>query len=159
MRLKAVLSLAAVTACATGAHEPGGTPKDLTIGVVLVREGNKCVVRFADASFKHETKAIAWTDHAVIWEVRTNGCGELKKISRKALGLKHLKLKATGAPAAWRDRCSGLDFVPARIHTPLPFRCHIPSAKEGNWEGVYEYEIDGDSVEPVDPGVDVRRNG
>jgi hypothetical protein len=159
MRLKAVLPLAVLTACTAGVHQPGGTPKDLTIGVVLAREGNKCVVRFADTSFKHERKAIAWTDHALIWEVRSNGCGELKKLSGKALGLKHLKLKATGAPAAWRDRCSALDFVPATIHTPLCMRCDIPSSQTGNWEGVYEYEIDGDSVEPVDPGVDVKRNG
>jgi hypothetical protein len=157
MRLGPVvpLVLAALSTCAPG--QPSG--KNLTIDVVLALEGNRCVVRFADTALKDERRAIAWTAHSVIWKVQSNGCGEKTKTVAKALGLKYLKRKKTGTPAAWLDQCSKLDHIPARIEAPLLFECKIPSSKTGDWEGIYEYEIDGDSVEPVDPGLDVKRNG
>lgn len=157
MRLNAVvpLVLLALATCARG--QPSG--KDLTIDVVLALEGNKCVVRFADTGLKDERRAIAWTAHSVIWQVQSNACGEKTKSVAKALGLKYLKRKKNGEPAAFFKECSKLDHIPAKIEGPLFFECKIPSSSTGNLEGIYEYEIDGDSVEPVDPGLDVRRNG
>ena len=156
MRLKAVVSLIPV-ALATCGGGPSG--RDLTIDVFLALEGNKCVVRFTDTGLKDARRAIAWTNHAVTWRVVRNDCGEKTKIDKKALGLKHLKVKSTGAPAAWFDQCSKLDHVPARIQDPVAFKCQIPSSQTGRWEGLYEYEIDGDSIEPLDPGLDVKRDG
>jgi len=159
MRLNPAVPLVLVTlaTCASAPPEPKG--EDLTIGVVLALEGNKCVVRFVDPGLKDERRAIAWTGHKLTWQVQSNACGEKTKSVAKALGLKHLKLKETGAPAAWFRQCGTLDHIPAKIEGSVSFECRIPSSKTGKWEGVYEYEIDGDSVEPVDPGVDIRRNG
>jgi hypothetical protein len=154
MRLKAVASVIPI-ALATCGGTPSGS--DLTIDVFLAQENNKCVVRFTDTGQKDARHAVAWTDHAVIWRVVRNDCGEKTKIDKKALGLKYLKVKKTGAPAAWFDQCTKLDKVPAK--DPVDFKCQIPSSKTGDWEGVYEYEIDGDSVEPVDPDIGVKRNG
>ncbi len=114
---------------------------------------------FSDNSYKSEARAIAFTGHALIWQVTQNNCGEKKKQTVKALGLRSLTLRATGQPAGWLERCSTLDLIPASIGVPPSFRCDIPSSGTGSWEGIYDYEIDGDSIIPGDPGVDVRRNG
>ena len=151
------LVLVALTTCARVTPTLAPKPTDLTIDLVLVLDGKKCVVRFADTGLKDAGHAIAFTDHNVFWQVRSNACGEKTKAVAKALGLKFLK--KTGTPAAWSSRCTTLDLIPARIHTPLSFWCAIPSAQTGPWEGIYEYEIDGDSVEPLDPGLDVRKDG
>jgi hypothetical protein len=162
MRLNPVVPLV-LTTLATCAPVPSPPPetraKDLTIGLVLALDGKKCVVRFADTGLKDAANAIAYTDHNVIWQVLSNACGEKTKAVAKALGLKYLKVKKTGNPATWSGRCTTLDIIPARIHTPLSFWCAIPSSLTGQGDETYEYEIDGDSVEPVDPGLDVRRNG
>jgi hypothetical protein len=125
-------------------------------------DDNKCVVRFSDVGLKNADRAIAWTNHKVTWQVVRNDCGEKTKIDKKALGLKHLKAKSTGHAAAWE--CTKLDRVPAR--GTVEFHCQIPSSSAGGWERtrtdevkVYEYEIDGDSVEPVDPDIGVKKNG
>jgi hypothetical protein len=118
MRLKAVASVIPI-ALATCGGAPSG--KDLTIDVFLAQENNKCVVRFTDTGLKDARRAVAWTNHAVTWRVVRNDCGEKTKIDKKALGLKHLKVKSTGAPAAWFDQCSKLDHIPARIQDPVPF--------------------------------------
>ena len=159
MRLTLVAPLVVTALASCGA--PPQKFDDLKIDVVLALEKDKCVVRFAEPRFKEATVAVAYTAHAVIWQVRSNACGEKTKTKAggKALGLKHLKLKGTPEPAKWFDRCQPLNLVPARFKTPPAFRCDIPSSETGNWEGVYEYEIDGDSVEPLDPDIGVRRNG
>lgn len=153
------LVLVALTTCAPVTPTLAPKPTDLTIDLDLVLDGKKCAVRFADTGLKDPGRAIAHTSHNVFWRVRSNACGEKTKAVAKALGLKFLKVKKTGKPAAWSGRCTTLDLIPAKIHTPLSFWCAIPSSKTGDWEGLYEYEIDGDSVEPLDPGLDVRRNG
>ena len=154
--------LIALAACSP----PPDQPRDLTIDLVLVQEGNRCTVRFVDTRLKDPARAIAWTNHQLIWRVLRNSCGEkLALRDGKALGLRHLKRKDTGSPAVWLDRCTPLPVIPAEFRTPPEIRCYIPSAK--NWPAGerlddvirYEYEIGGDSVEPVDPGVDIRRNG
>jgi hypothetical protein len=154
--LVALLLVAAVAACAPS--PPKG--EDLTIDVFLAMDKNKCVVRFSDVGLKNADRAIAWTNHKVTWQVVRNDCGEKTKIDKKALGLKYLKLKSTGKPAAWD--CTKLDRVPAT--GTVEFSCQIPSVVAGGWEKdeetkVYEYVIDGDSVEPADPDIGVRRNG
>jgi len=155
MRLSAFVPLVLVTLM-TCAGPPG---KDLTIDVVLALDGNKCVVRFVDPGLKDAGHAIAWTAHAVTWQVRSNDCGEKKKTVAKALGLKHLKFKENGKTPEWFAQCTTLDAIPAKVQAPLAFKCPIPSFQTGVWIGLYEYEIDGDSVEPADPGLDIRRNG
>ena len=163
MRLNPAVPLV-LTTLATCAPVPSPPPEtrfpDLQIAIVLAPENGKCVVRFADPKYKDPKVAVAYTNHAVIWSVTRNACGEKKKekADGKALGLNHLKDKS-GALAAWADRCPPLNLVPATIQTPLPFRCEIPSSKDGNWEGIYDYEIGGDSIEAVDPGLDVKKNG
>ncbi len=156
MRLAPVvpLALVALAACERG-------PTDLKIDVVLAMEKDKCVVRFAEPRLKEATVAVAYTAHAVIWQVRSNACGEKAKTKPdgKALGLKFLRLRGAPEPAKWLDRCQPLNLVPARFKTPPAFRCDIPSSETGTWEGVYEYEIDGDSVEPLDPDIGVKRDG
>jgi hypothetical protein len=156
--LVAPLLVATVAACAP----PTPKGEDLTIDVFLAMDDNKCVVRFSDVGLKNADRAIAWTNHKVTWQVVRNDCGEKTKIDKKALGLKHLKAKSTGHAAAWE--CTKLDRVPAR--GTVEFHCQIPSSSAGGWERtrtdevkVYEYEIDGDSVEPVDPDIGVKKNG
>jgi hypothetical protein len=159
MRLTLAAPLVATALAGCAAPQPG--VNDLKIDVVLAMEKDKCVVRFAQSRFKDATVAVAYTAHAVIWQVRSNACGEKTRVrpDGKALGLKFLRLKGASEPARWFDRCQPLNLVPARFKTPPVFRCDIPSSETGNWEGVYEYEIDGDSVEPADPDIGVRRNG
>jgi hypothetical protein len=156
------LAVIALAACAP----PPETPRDLTIDIVLAMERDKCVVRFVDTRLKEPKNAVAWTNHQVIWRVLRNACGEkVGQKGGKALGLRHLKRKANGKSALWFERCEQLHVVPAVFKTPPEIRCYIPSAKawpEGELledHNEYEYEIDGDSVEPVDPGTDIRRNG
>ena len=134
---------------------------DLKIDVVLALEKGKCVVRFAEPRFKDPQVAIAYTAHAVIWHVKRNDCGEKtrEKPEGKALGLRYLRRRGSTEPASWFGRCQPLSLVPARFRTPPVFRCDIPSSAQEGVEGLYEYEIDGDSIEPLDPGVDVKRNG
>ena len=153
------LVLVALTTCAPVSPPSEPRAKDLTIDLDLVLHGKKCAVRFADTGLKDPQRAIAHTNHNVFWRVRSNACGEKTKGVAKALGLKFLKVKKTGNPAAWSGRCTTLDLIPAKIQTPLSFWCAIPSSQTGDWEGIYEYEIDGDSIEPLDPGLDVKRNG
>ena len=157
--------LIALAACSP----PPDQPRDLTIDLVLVQETGKCVVRFADTRLKDPNYAVAWTNHQIIWRVVRNGCGEkaTEKANGKALGLRLLKAKGKPESVKWFRRCPPLTLVPASFKTPPEIRCFIPSAKD--WpadeplqereKNEYEYEIDGDSVEPVDPGVDIRRNG
>ena len=160
MRLAPVVPLVLIvlTTCSSKPPKPK-EGADLEIGLVLAQENGKCVVRFEKAELKQAANAVAWTAHAVFWKVKSNACGE-----KKALGLKHLKLKKTGAPAPWFDRCSKLDRNPAEFATPPTFECRIPSAIGGDWqadetERVYEYEIEGDAIEPVDPDLGIKRNG
>jgi hypothetical protein len=160
MRLTFVAPLVVAAVASCGAQPPKG--EDLTIDVFLAMDGNRCVVRFQDPRRKDAERAVAWTNHTVTWRVVRNGCGEKTKIDKKALGLKHLKRKGTGAAPPWFQQCTKLDRVPAQ--GPVEFKCPIPSVKAGGWEEdekiqVYEYEIDGDAVEPVDPGIGVKRNG
>ncbi len=159
MRLTIVASVALTALARCAAPQPGAN--DLKIDVVLAMDKGKCVVRFAEPSLKDPTHAVAYTAHAVIWQVRSNACGEKAKTrpDGKALGLRFLRLRGATEPARWFDRCQPLNLVPGRFKTPPAFRCDIPSSETGTWEGVYEYEIDGDSVEPVDPGIGVKRNG
>ncbi|HSD65941.1 MAG TPA: hypothetical protein VLF95_04530 [Vicinamibacteria bacterium] len=159
MRLAHVVPLALVALAAC-------KPADLKIDVVLEMQKDKCVVRFAEPRFKDAKVAVAYTAHAVIWQVRSNACGEKAKTKTngKALGLKYLKLRGARESAKWLDRCQPLNLVPARFKTPPTFRCDIPSVEAGGWEGteefqIYEYEIDGDSVEPLDPDIGIKRNG
>jgi hypothetical protein len=157
------LLLVALATCKPVAPPPTKGPTDLTIDIVLALDHNRCVVRFADTSFKSEQKAVAWTKHAVVWRVTANACGEKKKSTLKALGLKHFKLRNNGTAPAWlASRCSTLSFVPDSIGEPPQFRCDIPSIDDQETPpepGIYDYAIDGDSVEPADPGLDLRRNG
>jgi len=155
LTLVAPLVVTALASCASKAAPPPGA--DLTIAVFLAMDGNKCIVRFEDTGLKNADRAIAWTNHAVIWQVTNKDCGEKTKIDKKALGLQYLKVKSTGKPAAWFKDCTKLDRVPAT--GTVEFRCRIPSSATGKWEGVYEYVIDGDSVEPADPGIGVKKNG
>jgi hypothetical protein len=159
MRLTPAVVLVAVAlpACARAPIAP--PPRDLNIDIALALRGNKCVVSFVDQALKDPRKAIAHTDHAIVWRVVRNDCGEKQKVSSKALGLKHLRRQGAAEPAPWLGRCGALNLVPARIETPPEFRCDVPSSSTGTWEGVYDYEIDGDAIEPLDPGVDIRRNG
>jgi hypothetical protein len=164
MRLTFVAPLA-VLATVACAKQPEGFD-DLKIDVVLALEKDKCVVRFAESRFKDPAVAVAYTAHAVIWQVTKNDCGERKreKPDGKALGLKYLRRKGSTEPAPWLGRCQHLNLVPGRFRTPPAFRCDIPSAQSGGWDGsdevqIYEYEIDGDAVEPLDPGIGVKKNG
>ena len=168
MRLAGAVPLALITLATCAPAQSPPRHSDLKIDVVLVKDGGRCVVQFADAGDKDARKAVTSTAHAVVWRVVDNSCGEIKKNTAKALGLKFLKARKSGAPPFWlRDYCSSLPFIPAKVQTPLTFRCDIPSVDDPGWgkewEGVenieYDYEIDGDSVEPVDPGLDVKRNG
>lgn len=155
----------------TPAHAPVATtaeaPRDLTIDIALApaEGGKKCVVTFVDPAFKEAGTAIAWTAHSIVWQVQSNGCGEKKsKLAGKALGLRHMKLRRTGEAATWIDRCSKLHLIPTTIRTPLQLRCEIPSAQGGDWqpdelERVYEYEIEGDEIEPLDPDIGIKKNG
>ena len=156
MRLTPLVPVVLAALPGLGATAPSA-PSDLRIAVVLVLEKNKCVVRFADPRFKEKESAVAYTGHAVIWQVQSNGCGEKKKEKPggKALGLKHLKFKSSGAPSAWLKDCSRLDLVPATYETPPALQCTIP--REDAIVGIYQYEIDGDSVEPADPDLDVKK--
>jgi hypothetical protein len=166
MRLIPAVALA-LTGLATCSTPPRASePNDLKIDLALALEGGKCVVRFVDTRLKEPAHAVAWTNHQVIWRIVKNGCGEkTAEKGGKALGLRHLKRKATGNPTLWFDRCDLLKIIPAEFKTPPEFRCYIPS--KDAWprgepleeHNEYEYEIDGDSVEPLDPGTDIRRNG
>jgi hypothetical protein len=166
VRLTLVAAVAVPALAACGPPTPRG--EDLKIDVVLATDGNKCVVRFQDAGLKDARRAIAWTNHAVIWRVVRNDCGERAKVDKKALGLKYLKLKSTGEPAPWFNQCGTLDRVPPTGN--VEFSCHIPSSQAEGWKAtggwkstddvqVYEYVIDGDSVEPADPDIGIKRNG
>jgi hypothetical protein len=166
MRLTSLVPLVLIALATCRSTPPRTPPKpqgkaDLKIDLVLALENGKCVVRFDRTELKEAENAVAWTAHAVIWQVKSNGCGEKtkEKVDGKALGLRHLKLKGATEPAKWFNRCHPLNLVPARFETPPAFRCDIPSSETGTWEGVYEYEIDGDSIEPADPDIGVRRNG
>jgi hypothetical protein len=140
-----------------GCPSKAETPVDRTIGIVLARKGDRCVVDLEDSHLKDPKNAVAYTNHRVIWQVVRNECGELRKITGKALGLKFLKLRDTGEQAAWFNSCRPLDLVPAT--GTVDFDCRIPSSGTGHWEGVYDYAIDGDSVDPGDPGIGVKRDG
>ena len=158
LTLAAPVLVMALGSCA--AQPPKG--EDLKIDVFLAMDNNKCVVRFQDTGFKDAGRAVAWTNHTVTWRVVRNDCGEKTKVDKKALGLKYLKRRSTGAAPPWFDRCTKLNRVPAQ--GPVEFECQIPSVNAGGWEKdekiqVYEYEIDGDSVEPVDPDLGIKRNG
>ncbi len=123
-------------------------------------DNNRCVVRFSDVGFKNADRAVAWTNHKVTWQVVRNDCGEKTKIDKKALGLKYLRLKSNGQPAPWK--CTQIDRIPAT--GTVAFECQIPSVQAGGWEPnetlkIYEYAIDGDSVEPADPDIGARRDG
>jgi hypothetical protein len=161
MRLAAAvpLALVALVACK-------GRPADLKIDVLLEMQNGKCVVRFAKPRLKDAKVAIGYTGHAVIWEVKRNGCGEKtrNKEGAKALGLKFLKRRGAAEAPKWFDTCQWINVVPSRFQTPPAFRCDVPSTKDQPWEGTdeiqfYEYEIDGNSVEPADPGLGIKRNG
>jgi len=165
MRLIPAVALA-LTGLATCSTPPRASePNDLKIDLALALEGGKCVVRFVDTRLKEPAHAVAWTNHLLIWRIVRNDCGEkLADKGGKALGLRYLKRKDNGNPARWFDRCGVLNVVPTRFKTPPEIRCYIPSAEtwpadRGQLDGVHEYEIDGDSVEPLDPGTDIRRNG
>jgi hypothetical protein len=140
---------------------PSPTPTDLTIGIHLHLQPDppkKCVVSFDNSGLKQATHAVAYTGYQVIWRVTKNECGDQKKglLGNKALGLRFLKDKRKGKPAKWLDRCTTLPFVPGEFVTPPEILCFIPWAKEGDIEGQYEYQIDGDTVDPLDPDLDVR---
>jgi hypothetical protein len=160
MRLTVAAPLIVTALASCAAQPPKG--EDLTIDVFLAPDGNKCVVRFKDVSFKKADRAVAWTNHAVTWRVVGNDCGEKTKIDKKALGLKYLKLKSTGEEPSWFRECGKLDRIPAK--GAVEFRCQIPSVQAGGWEPneklkIYEYVIDGDQVEPADPDIGARRDG
>jgi hypothetical protein len=160
MRLTLFAPLVVTALASCGPPSPPRSGDDLKIDVVLALEKEKCVVRFADPRLKEARLAVAYTTNAVVWQVQRNTCGEKakEKVDGKALGLKHLKLKSTGAPARWLNRCSRLDLVPASFRTPPAFRCDIPSADVEGVVGLYEYVIDGDAIEPADPDLDVKKN-
>jgi hypothetical protein len=140
---------------------PSPTPSDVTIDVHLQRQPDpprKCVVSFDDQEAK---SAVAYAGYEVIWRVTKNECGDVKKGSNKAFGLGSLNHAHGGQPAKWHKRCTTLPFVPAVFDTPPQVVCFIPSMNDGEFkktdvEGQYEYELDGDDVKPVDPGLDVR---
>jgi hypothetical protein len=145
----------------TPSPTPSPTPHDLTIGIHLFRQAEppkKCLVSFDNADFKLAQHAVAYTGFNVTWQVTKNDCGDLKKLKKKALGLKYLKVKG-GQTAKWIKNCTDLSDVPGQFSSPPAFLCQIPVADEGDIEGLYEYEIDGDSVEPKDPDLDVKRGG
>jgi|OpeIllAssembly_1097287.scaffolds.fasta_scaffold788386_2 hypothetical protein len=143
----------------TATPTPSPTPSNVTIGIHLHRQPDpprKCLVTIDDAGWKHAT---AYTGFQVIWEVTKNDCGDVKKGNRKALGLRFLKDKPKQQPAPWFHRCSTLPFVPGEFTKGPQFGCSIPPVASGTIEGKYEYEIDGDFVEPLDPELDVKRGG
>jgi hypothetical protein len=159
--LVAPVLVAALAGC-TPQQPPPPKGEDLNVNVLLALDSNKCVVRFRDVDLKKADRAIAWTGHSVIWHVVGNDCGERKKINKKALGLRYMRLKGTGEPAPWFKDCKALDNVPPGGGGE--FSCAIPSSKTEGWRWtddvlIYEYEIDGDEVEPGDPGIGVKRNG
>jgi len=140
----------------TAAPTPSPSPTHVTIGIHLHRQVDpprKCLATLDDSSMK---TAVVYTGFQVIWPVTKNECGDLQKITKKALGLKFLKHQSDGRPAKWFKDCSVLNSVPARSSGPLSFGCLIPDKTVPDVLGLYEYEIDGDSVEPQDPGLDVR---
>ncbi len=166
LTLVAAVVVTALAGCsANPSPSPPPPPKDghLKIEVVLAKENNKCVVRIKDPSFKDAKRAIVKTAHTLSWMVVGNDCGEKTKINKKALGLKSMKLKGTTTDAFWLKGCSNLPHVPAG-GGGVTFECKIPTATDSQWEWTgdyktYEYEIDGDEVEPGDPDVGIRRNG
>jgi hypothetical protein len=153
----ATVAVFALASCCGAGCSPRPTPADRTIGIHLYRQTNppnKCVVSFDNVNLKDPANAVVYTGHKVIWEVTKNDCGDLKKVTKKALGLQHLNLK--GQPASWIKDCNALDSVPGQFSSPPRFLCDIP--KLPNEElGQYEYGIDGDDVDPSDPGLDVQR--
>ena len=160
--LVAPLVVTALASCAAKTPPLFLFGQDLTIEIVLAMDNHKCVARLKDTGQKSAANAIGWTDHAVIWKVVANDCGEKKKVHGKALGLKSLKLKGTGNSAFWLKDCSDLACVPAG--GGVEFKCPIPTSVDPRWkwsgdEQIYEYEIDGDEVDPGDPDVGIRRNG
>jgi hypothetical protein len=160
VRLTFVAPVLLVAVASCGSKTPPG--QDLDINVYLAMDGSKCVVRFRDVAFKKADRAVAWTGHSVIWHVVGNDCGERTKVDKKALGLKYMRLKSSGEPAPWFKDCKPLDHIPAGGGGE--FTCPIPSSKSEGWRWngdvlIYEYEIDGDQVEPADPDVGVKRNG
>jgi hypothetical protein len=169
LALAAPVALLALATCTAHVAPPLLPPDDLRIDLALAQENGKCVVRFEDTHLKDPRYAIAWTNHQIIWRVVRNGCGEkaTEKANGKALGLRLLKAKGKTEPVKWFRRCPPLSLVPASFKTPPEIRCYIPSLNDWPTDerlnererNEYEYEIDGDSVEPVDPGVDIRRNG
>ncbi len=163
LTLVAPVILTALATCSSKSSPPPPPPgQDLTIEVALVLDNNKCLARLKDTTKKDAANAIGWTNHAVIWKVVANDCGEKKKINKKALGLKSMKLKSTGEVPPWFKDCKPLDDVPPGGGGD--FRCQIPSSKDWRWERpdetkIYEYVIDGDEVEPGDPDLGIKRNG
>jgi len=163
MRLTLVAPVV-VTALASCASKTPPPPKgeNLTMEVVLAMDNNKCVVRLKDSGLKDAKRAIGWTNHTVTWKVVGNDCGEKTKINKKALGLKSMKLKGTADSAFWLKGCSDLPRVPPG--GGVEFNCPIPTSTDPGWhwtvdEQIYDYEIDGDEVEPGDPGLGIKRNG
>jgi hypothetical protein len=158
-----------VAALAGCSAKPSSTPPpppkggNLTIEVALERNNkNKCVVRIQNPNLKDAQNAKVDTAHTLTWKVVGNDCGEKTKISKKALGLKSMKLKGTTDSAFWLKDCSDLPRVP--VGGGVEFHCPIPTSTnpDWHWKGdyqTYEYEIDGDEVEPGDPDVGIRRNG
>jgi hypothetical protein len=143
----------------TPSPTPRPTETDLTIGINLQLDlsKKKCVVGFDLPAAK---SAVAYTGYQVIWRITKNECGDLKKkeiFPNKALGLRFLRDKAKKHDAKWSDRCTTLPFVPREFVTPPEIRCFIPWEAEGNIVDLYEYGLDGDSVEPLDPELDVRK--
>jgi hypothetical protein len=135
---------------------PITSASDVTIDIHLYRQPDpprRCVVAFDNPDTK---RAVAYTGYQVIWRVTQNECGDVKKGALKALGLKFIRHQHGGPPAKWRDQCTTLPFVPAVFDTPPQVVCFVSSATEGDVEGEYEYELNGDSVDPVDPDLDVR---
>jgi hypothetical protein len=145
------------TATPTPTPTPSPTPTDLTIGINLQPDTSKkkCVVGF---DLQEAKSAVAYTGYQVIWRVTKNACGDQKKgtLGKKALGLGFLKDRPNGKAAKWLDRCTTLPFVPGTFDTPPQIVCFIPWAKESDIEGRYDYAIDGDTVDPLDPDLDVR---
>ncbi len=168
MRLTLVAPVV-VTALASCSPKPSPSPtppsKDdnLTIEVVLAKDNNKCLARIKDPGLKDAKRARVPTTYTVTWKVVGNDCGEKTKINKKALGLKSMKLKGTAADSAfWLKGCSDLPRVPPG--GGVEFNCPIPTSTDPGWhwtgdEQIYEYEIDGDEVEPGDPDLGIKRNG
>lgn len=142
----------------TPTPSPTPTPaaSDLTIDINLSpdEKKKKCVVRFDVPAAKEAARAVAYTGYQVIWRVTSNRCGDKKKGGGKALGLKSLKGKKDQMD--WLDRCTTLPFVPAVFDKPPQIVCFIPWKADGDIVGEYEYFVDGDDVDPLDPGLDVR---